>query len=58
MSTTGTQQQVTPELRKWIVDQAQAGHSAESVLQAMRAYESAAGWRWPQPVVSEALARL
>jgi prolyl 4-hydroxylase len=40
---TGTQQQqqqVTPELRKWIVEQAQAGHSAESVLKAMRA----SGW--------------
>ena len=28
-------QQVTPELRKWIVEQAQAGHGAESVLKAM-----------------------
>lgn len=40
MSMTGTQQQVTPELRKWIVDQAQAGHTAESVLKAMLA----SGW--------------
>ncbi|HEY0822335.1 MAG TPA: 2OG-Fe(II) oxygenase [Ramlibacter sp.] len=41
MSTTGTkQQQVTPELRRWIVEQAQAGHSAESVLKAMLA----SGW--------------
>lgn len=40
MTTTGTKQQVTPELRKWIVDQAQAGHSAESVLKAMLA----SGW--------------
>lgn len=40
MSVTGTQQQVTPELRKWIVEQAQAGHSAESVLKAMLA----SGW--------------
>jgi prolyl 4-hydroxylase len=41
MSTTGTkQQQVTPELRKWIVEQAQAGHGAESVLKAMLA----SGW--------------
>jgi prolyl 4-hydroxylase len=40
MNTTSTQQQVTPELRKWIVDQAQAGHSAESVLKAM----IASGW--------------
>jgi aspartyl-tRNA(Asn)/glutamyl-tRNA(Gln) amidotransferase subunit A len=28
------------------------------VLKAMRAYESASGWRWPQPVVSEALGHL
>jgi prolyl 4-hydroxylase len=40
MPTTDTEQQVTPELRKWIVDQAQAGHSAESVLKAMLA----SGW--------------
>jgi prolyl 4-hydroxylase len=40
MSTTSTRQQVTPELRKWIVEQAQAGHSAESVLKAM----IASGW--------------
>jgi prolyl 4-hydroxylase len=40
MSTRTQQQQVTPELRQWIVDQAQAGHSAESVLKAMRA----SGW--------------
>ncbi len=40
MSTTDTRQQVTPELRKWIVEQAQAGHSAESVLKAMLA----SGW--------------
>src|SRR5690606_19300997 len=39
--TTRTQQQVTPELRKWIVDQAQAGHSAESVLRSMLA----SGWQ-------------
>jgi prolyl 4-hydroxylase len=39
--TTGTsQQQVTPELRKWIVEQAQAGHDATTVLKAMRA----SGW--------------
>ena len=41
MSTTQTQQQVTPELRKWIIDQAQAGHTAESVLKAMLA----SGWK-------------
>jgi prolyl 4-hydroxylase len=40
MSTTGTKQQVTPQLRGWIVEQAQAGHSAESVLKAMLA----SGW--------------
>jgi len=39
-SDTKTQQQVTPELRQWIVDQAQAGHSAESVVKAMLA----SGW--------------
>jgi prolyl 4-hydroxylase len=38
--TTDTKQQVTPELRQWIVDQAQAGHGAESVLKAMLA----SGW--------------
>lgn len=40
MSTTETRQQVTPELRKWIVEQAEAGHSADSVLKAMLA----SGW--------------
>lgn len=34
-SSTQTQQQVTPELRKWIVEQAQAGHSAEAVMRSM-----------------------
>jgi prolyl 4-hydroxylase len=33
-------QQITPALRQWIVDQAQGGHSAESVLQSMLA----SGW--------------
>ena len=33
-------QTITPELRQWIVEQAQAGHSAESVLQSMKA----SGW--------------
>jgi prolyl 4-hydroxylase len=37
---TQTRQQITPELRTWIVEQAQAGHSAESVLKAMLA----SGW--------------
>ena len=40
MSTTGTTQQVTPQLRQWIVEQAQAGHDAASVLKAMLA----SGW--------------
>ncbi|GAB3769912.1 2OG-Fe(II) oxygenase [Ramlibacter monticola] len=40
MSTTGSKQQVTPDLRKWIVDQAEAGHGADSVLKAMLA----SGW--------------
>jgi prolyl 4-hydroxylase len=35
-----TTQQITPALRQWIVEQAQAGHSPESVLQSMRA----SGW--------------
>ena len=34
------QQQITPELRKWIVDQAQAGYQAEAVLKSM----VASGW--------------
>lgn len=33
-------QQITPELRKWIVEQAQAGHSAEAVLASMKS----SGW--------------
>ncbi|RYF39562.1 MAG: 2-oxoglutarate-dependent dioxygenase, partial [Comamonadaceae bacterium] len=33
-------QQVTPELRQWIVEQAQAGHGAEAVLKSMLA----SGW--------------
>jgi prolyl 4-hydroxylase len=39
MSTTSTQQ-VTPQLRQWIVEQAQAGHGPEAVLKAM----VTAGW--------------
>ncbi len=34
-------QVITPELRKWIVDQAQAGHSPETVLKSMLA----SGWK-------------
>ncbi|HRN76732.1 2OG-Fe(II) oxygenase [Ottowia sp.] len=33
-------QQITTELRQWIVEQAKAGHSAESVLQSLKA----SGW--------------
>jgi prolyl 4-hydroxylase len=39
--TTAQRQQVTPQLRQWIIDQAQAGHSAESVLNSMLA----SGWQ-------------
>jgi prolyl 4-hydroxylase len=35
MSQTQNHQQVTPELRKWIVEQATAGHTPESVLKSM-----------------------
>jgi prolyl 4-hydroxylase len=38
--TTVQRQQITPQLRQWIIEQAQAGHTAESVLQSMRA----SGW--------------
>lgn len=34
------EQVITPELRKWIIDQSMAGHNAESVLNAMKA----SGW--------------
>ena len=40
MSTADSKQQVTPALRKWIIEQAEAGHSADSVLKAMLA----SGW--------------
>ncbi|MBE2261982.1 MAG: 2OG-Fe(II) oxygenase [Burkholderiaceae bacterium] len=40
MRTGITPQNVTPQLRQWIIDQAEAGCSAESVLEAMKA----AGW--------------
>jgi prolyl 4-hydroxylase len=39
--TTAQKQQITPQLRQWIIDQAQAGHSAESVLKSMLA----SGWQ-------------
>jgi prolyl 4-hydroxylase len=35
-----TPQSITPELRQWIVSQAQAGHAPEAVLESMRA----SGW--------------
>jgi prolyl 4-hydroxylase len=38
--TLAQRQQITPELRRWIVEQAQAGHTAESVLKSMLA----SGW--------------
>jgi prolyl 4-hydroxylase len=38
--TTAQKQQITPQLRQWIVEQAQAGHSADSVLKSMLA----SGW--------------
>ena len=38
--TTAQRQQITPQLRQWMIEQAQAGHSAESVLQSMLA----SGW--------------
>ena len=51
MNTTGARQQVTPDLCKWIVEQAQAGHGAESVVRAM----VASGWS--EDVAVEALER-
>jgi prolyl 4-hydroxylase len=39
--TTAQKQQITPQLRQWIIEQAQAGHSAESVLKSMLA----SGWQ-------------
>ncbi|RYF14688.1 MAG: 2-oxoglutarate-dependent dioxygenase [Comamonadaceae bacterium] len=49
MSTTESRQQATPELRKWIVEQVQAGHSADSVRRAMLASG------WVEEVAVEAL---
>ena len=40
MSTSSAIQAITPELRRWIIEQAQAGHAAPVVLQSMRD----AGW--------------
>ena len=39
-STRASRQSITPELRRWIIEQAQAGFSAPVVLQSMRD----AGW--------------
>ncbi|HSV52716.1 MAG TPA: 2OG-Fe(II) oxygenase [Burkholderiaceae bacterium] len=47
MSSTG--QQITPQLRQWIVEQAQAGHGPEAVLDSM----IASGWN--EDVAAEAL---
>jgi len=40
MTQSTSPQAITPQLRQWIIDQAEAGHSAESILQSMRD----AGW--------------
>lgn len=40
MFTMTTTQKITPELRQWIIDQATAGHSVTSVLEALKA----SGW--------------
>lgn len=50
MSTTQTQQ-VTPQLRQWIVEQAEAGHGAEAVVKAMLA----SGWQ--EDIAVDALER-
>jgi len=36
-----TSQSITPELQRWIIEQAEGGHGAEAILQAMRA----SGWQ-------------
>ena len=40
MTNTTQSQPITPQLRQWIIEQAQAGHSAEAVLRSMLA----SGW--------------
>lgn len=40
MSSTGQRQEITPQLRQWIVEQAQAGHGPQAVLDSM----IASGW--------------
>ena len=47
--TTATRQAITPELRRWIIEQAQAGYAAPVVLQSMRD----AGW--DEDVAADAL---
>lgn len=49
MSTTQSPQEITPDLRRWIVEQATAGHSPESVLASMMK----SGWR--EDVAAQAL---
>jgi prolyl 4-hydroxylase len=49
MSTHSSSQPVTPQLRQWIVEQAEAGHAADAVLKSMRE----AGW--DEDVAIEAL---
>ncbi|CAN7503126.1 2OG-Fe(II) oxygenase [Acidovorax sp. LjRoot129] len=49
MSTSSAIQAITPELRRWIIEQAQAGHAAPVVLQSMRD----AGW--DEDVAAEAM---
>ncbi|RZJ10096.1 MAG: 2-oxoglutarate-dependent dioxygenase [Acidovorax sp.] len=49
MSTSSATQAITPELRRWIIEQAQAGHAAPVVLQSMRD----AGW--DEDVAAEAM---
>ena len=49
MNPSSTSQPITPELRRWIIEQAQAGHAAPVVLQSMRD----AGW--DEDVAADAL---
>lgn len=49
MATTGQPQAITPQLRQWIVSQAQAGHGPQAVLDSMLA----AGWH--EDIAVEAL---
>src|SRR6476620_3361028 len=49
MDTSSTSQPITPALRRWIIEQAQAGYAAPVVLQSMRD----AGW--DENVAAEAM---